>query len=95
MNMHLTNYAINKKSAIFNADENSGHKRKISTVYKQLMEEGEDIDEIKRQIDDIIIKTICMIHPNLSHCYKTAQPLDLSNSIFFHILGFDIMLDHK
>jgi hypothetical protein len=34
-----------------------------------------------------------MIHPNLCHSYRSVQPLDLSNSIFFHILGFDIILD--
>ena len=48
--MHLTNYAINKKSKkfIFNTnanEDNIGHKRSIKTVFKELSEKG--IDTIK------------------------------------------------
>jgi tubulin polyglutamylase TTLL6/13 len=65
VNMHLTNYAINKRSRQFNSDETSGHKRRITTIWKRLEEEGENVDTIRGKIDDIIIKTIITIHPNL------------------------------
>jgi tubulin polyglutamylase TTLL6/13 len=64
-NMHLTNYAINKHSTLFNTDETHGHKRRITTIWKLLEEEGVDVEPVKAKIDDIIIKTIITIHPNL------------------------------
>ncbi len=50
--MHLTNYAINKFNPkfIFNKNVNNmgiGHKRALSCVYKQLAQQGLNIDKLK------------------------------------------------
>jgi hypothetical protein len=44
MKMHLTNYAINKKASNFSANETTGHKRRITTVFNLLEERGVDTD---------------------------------------------------
>jgi tubulin polyglutamylase TTLL6/13 len=63
--LHLTNYAINKKSKkfIFNTnkeDDNIGHKRSMIAVFKTLEEEGHDIKTLWREIKKTIIKTMCV-----------------------------------
>lgn len=44
--MHLTNYAINKLSKDFIRDDDSGSKRRVTTVNKWFIENGYDIDKI-------------------------------------------------
>lgn len=77
MCMHLTNYAINKDNPnfVFNQDKDKmdvGHKRGIEVVFESLREEGHDIDQLWKDIDKIIIKTICSVQPNLSHHYRSC-----------------------
>ena len=95
--MHLTNYAINKKSEnfIFNEDakENKvGHKRSLSCIFQMLEKQNIDIDKIKSEIEDAIIKTIISIQPSLSHIYSSCQTNDFDASWCFEILGFDFLL---
>ena len=49
--MHLTNYAINKHSKDFIRDEESGSKRRITTLNKWLVDNGYDMDKIWSDID--------------------------------------------
>lgn len=96
--MHLTNYAVNKLNANFinNTDpikDNIGHKRSLSYVMKYLESQGIDIDQIQKNIEDSIIKTICCIQPILKHSYNSCQPEDYSNSMCYEVLGFDVILD--
>lgn len=49
--MHLTNYAINKHSKDFVRDDDSGSKRKITTMNKWLLEQGYDLKKIWSDID--------------------------------------------
>jgi tubulin polyglutamylase TTLL6/13 len=77
--MHLTNYAINKNSPKFIFNNNAsnmgvGHKRSLSSVYKQLAAKGLDIDELKKKIKDMTIKTIISGLPLMGHQYKCSQP---------------------
>ena len=49
--MHLTNYAINKNNEnfVFNEDEHEddiGHKRSIAACFKELEDEGHDVDTL-------------------------------------------------
>jgi hypothetical protein len=48
-----------------------------------------------KQIKDIIVKTMVVGQPYLSHLYRSCQPEDLDNSMCFQILGFDILIDRK
>lgn len=98
MCMHLTNYAINKNSSkfVFNEDPDAddvGHKRSLVSIFEYLQGEGYETKPLMKNIEDIIMKTLCSVQPYLAHLYKTCQPEDYSNSMCFELLGFDIILD--
>ena len=63
----------------------------LSSLNKQ----GEDVEKLEKEMDQVIIKTICWIQPTLAHAYKSCQPEDVENSMCFEILGFDILIDTK
>jgi tubulin polyglutamylase TTLL6/13 len=73
----------------------TGHKRSLKCIYEQLKKKGVNVDLLKQKINDLIIKTIICGLPLLSHQYKCCQPEDYSNSMCFHVLGFDVMMDSK
>jgi len=63
--MHLTNYAINKKSKkfIFNTsanDDNVGHKRSLKAVFKDIEKRGCNIEKLWIKIKKTLIKTLCV-----------------------------------
>ncbi|XP_019378470.1 PREDICTED: tubulin polyglutamylase TTLL6, partial [Gavialis gangeticus] len=93
--MHLTNYSINKHSANFVRNEDSGSKRKLSTFNKYMQKHGYDIDQMWLDMEDVIIKTLIAAHPVIKHNYHTCFPNHTMPSACFEILGFDILLDHK
>ena len=98
--MHLTNYAINKHSEkyIFNNDPNKtnvGHKRSLASIWKHIDENGGNSAEILKKIRSAIVKTLIAVQPQLAHIYHSSQPNDITNSMCFEILGFDVILDHK
>ncbi|XP_058011806.1 tubulin polyglutamylase TTLL13 isoform X5 [Ahaetulla prasina] len=93
--MHLTNYAINKHNENFVRDDNTGSKRKLSTLNTWMREHSYDTAELWQDIEDIIIKTLIAAHPVLKHNYRTCFPNHISGCACFEILGFDILLDRK
>lgn len=93
--MHLTNYAVNKHSKDFIRDEETGSKRRITTMNKWFEDNGYDVKEIWNAIEDAIIKTLITAHPILKHNYRTCFPNHNKGSACFEILGFDILLDKK
>uniref|UniRef100_A0A8D0GB96 Tubulin tyrosine ligase like 13 n=1 Tax=Sphenodon punctatus TaxID=8508 RepID=A0A8D0GB96_SPHPU len=93
--MHLTNYAINKHNENFIRDDNTGSKRKLSTLKAWLREHGYNVAELWEDIEDIIIKTLIYAHPVLKHNYRSCFPNHLTGCTCFEILGFDILLDRK
>ncbi|XP_054544909.1 tubulin polyglutamylase TTLL6 isoform X2 [Talpa occidentalis] len=93
--MHLTNYSINKHSSNFIQDAHTGSKRKLSTFNMFMQNHGYNVEQIWRDIEDVIIKTIISAHPIIKHNYHTCFPNHTLNSACFEILGFDILLDHK
>lgn len=101
MTMHLTNYAINKNSTRFCPNraaiiDSVGHKRSLKATLTYLKKvENRDTDRLMADIKDIIVKTIISGQPILDSTFKTIQLDDYENSMCFHILGFDIMLDSK
>ena len=60
---------------------------------KILMQQGADPDLIMERIKDIVVKTVIVGQPYMSHIYRSCQPDDYDNSMCFQILGFDIMID--
>nr|XP_055114426.1 tubulin polyglutamylase TTLL6 isoform X1 [Symphalangus syndactylus] len=93
--MHLTNYSINKHSSNFSRDVHSGSKRKLSTFNAYMEDHSYNIEQIWRDIEDIIIKTLISAHPIIRHNYHTCFPNHTLNGACFEILGFDILLDRK
>lgn len=49
--MHLTNYAINKHSKDFVRDDESGSKRRITTVNNWFQDHGYDVSKIWHDIE--------------------------------------------
>lgn len=71
--MHLTNYAINKESEKFQANESAYKKTLIETLEIIAKQEGQKVvDQLLEQFKDIIIKTLLMGLPHLQHNYKTC-----------------------
>ncbi|CAF1176351.1 unnamed protein product [Adineta steineri] len=93
--MHLTNYAIQKRSDDFIRDEDTGTKRRITTINRWLVEHGYDIVKLWADIDDVIIKVMISAHAVLKHNYRACFPHHYRGSACFEILGFDILLDRK
>ncbi|XP_055360245.1 tubulin polyglutamylase ttll6 isoform X2 [Betta splendens] len=93
--MHLTNYSINKHSANFLRDDDTGSKRKLSTLNKLLDSIGCNTEKMWSSIEDVIIKTLISAHPILKHNYHTCFPNHTTGSACFEILGFDVLLDHR
>jgi tubulin polyglutamylase TTLL6/13 len=99
--MHLTNYAIQKKSDAFvhneDADDDSGHKRSLTSILEYMTEHepGFDAETMMEKICEIAVKTAISAQPVLAHAFKSTQPDDLENSMCFQILGLDIMIDQK
>ncbi|XP_054527199.1 tubulin polyglutamylase TTLL6 isoform X10 [Pan troglodytes] len=69
--------------------------RKLSTFSAYMEDHSYNVEQIWRDIEDIIIKTLISAHPIIRHNYHTCFPNHTLNSACFEILGFDILLDHK
>ena len=101
MQMHLTNYSINKHSDKFEPNraailDSTGHKRslKYTLRYMRKIVKADD-EKLMREIKDIIVKTCISGQPALKTAFNNCQLDDFENSMCFHILGFDIMLDRN
>ena len=69
---HLTNYSINKYSEKFIGDNNSkkSHKRSIREIYKYFALKALNVRKLKRDIHQLIVKTIICAQPHLAHQYR-------------------------
>eukprot|EP00826_Nyctotherus_ovalis_P013320 TRINITY_DN13580_c0_g1_i15.p1 TRINITY_DN13580_c0_g1~~TRINITY_DN13580_c0_g1_i15.p1 ORF type:complete len:558 (+),score=82.13 TRINITY_DN13580_c0_g1_i15:156-1829(+) len=100
MYMHLTNYSINRTSKNFisntNASNpNTGHKRSLAFIWNYIDSHNGNSKSIRRKVKRAIVKTLCAVQPQLSHCFRSCQPFNLDNSMCFEVLGFDVLLDYK
>jgi len=107
--MHLTNYSLNKKNQLYkftesieetsNDFENSdssgqGSKRKLSRVFNYMSNRGYNVNKIKSAIDDLVIKTILALLPEMkvecafeSYCW-TNKPKPECFQVIFNIFIF-------
>jgi tubulin polyglutamylase TTLL6/13 len=51
-----------------------GHKRSLTSVYKHIQSQGQDVDALKQRIYDIIVKTIITGYPTLSASVSNIHP---------------------
>jgi len=101
--MHLTNYSINKhsKKYIYNNEDpllnnnHVAHKRSMKAIFKYLSNQEHNTKQLWERIKDIIIKTMCVVQPYISHNYKTCQPWDNFKTCCFEVLGFDVIIDEN
>lgn len=93
MNMHLTNYAVNKYSKSFIRDEEIGNKRRIGTVNQWFSRHGYSTHKIWGSIDDVIVKTVLSVAPTLKKQYNEVFPKHNLRAASFQLMGFDILLD--
>lgn len=73
--MHLTNFSLNKNSENYKApeedflNEDTGSKRLLSSLWKQLADEGHDVEKIKDKVRDTVRKAVITLEPYLIHYY--------------------------
>ena len=75
--MHLTNYAINKFNSNFQQNEDEeeddqGHKRSLDAIIDYLSAMGHDTEKLMTEIKEIIVKTLIIGQPFLSHLYRSC-----------------------
>ena len=94
--MHLTNYSINKKNANFvnNVDaklDDYGSKWSVLAIRRHLRDKmGIDDGAIWAKIEDIIVKTLIAVEPQLNSAYEMFVPFPNN---CFEVLGFDVLID--
>eukprot|EP00908_Phaeocystis_cordata_P011827 Transcript_22782.p1 GENE.Transcript_22782~~Transcript_22782.p1 ORF type:complete len:592 (-),score=193.38 Transcript_22782:52-1674(-) len=93
VNMHLTNYSLNKKSAAYKhtdaPDGSDGSKRTASSVLAALCAAGQlhDVEETWQQIGELVGRALAVVQPALAAARgKWANPS-------FQVLGYDVLLD--
>ena len=114
---HLTNYAINKKNvdkfvypteksdtppdAQSDADAELGNKWSVKHLMAKLRREGREVDQLWREIGDLVNKSIISAIGTLTHAYKTtfsgaasgaSSTIGDDGGMCFQFLGFDILL---
>ncbi|KAI8815333.1 tubulin-tyrosine ligase family-domain-containing protein [Cladochytrium replicatum] len=74
--IHLTNYAINKRSENFDRQtgEKSGSKRTIGAVKRHLEALGHDVETVWTNVCDVIMKTLLTVHPQLRRMMRVCFP---------------------
>lgn len=96
--MHLTNYSLNKRSKNFVHTEeiagiNDGSKRTLASLYEELNEAGYPVDLIKRNIKELLAKTLIAIQAGLcTHFDSKLKAAKVNKLKCFHILGVDVLL---
>ncbi|XP_077981945.1 tubulin polyglutamylase TTLL11-like [Glandiceps talaboti] len=94
--MHLTNYSLNKRSSTFiqSDDVTEGSKRTLTSVLNYLEENKYDVAKFRRDLEDVVCKTMLAIIPELKvrcHYELPRNPRKLGPSCF-QILGLDVLL---
>mmetsp|Transcript_120507 Transcript_120507/g.239864 ORF Transcript_120507/g.239864 Transcript_120507/m.239864 type:complete len:924 (+) Transcript_120507:122-2893(+) len=108
--MHLTNFAVNKRSKEFKTTEgleqhDEGSKRSVSSVFWQLeRSHGTTADEMWHRIAELTANTLMAIRPGLVEYYAQAQQLHRPQNRprlhpaapkGFQIIGLDVLLDSQ
>lgn len=80
--MHLTNYAINKFSKNFVKNNNTNFmdgvasKRHIMWLKHWIKKQGKDPDEVFMKVEEIIVKTIMSVQPDITALTRRLQSND-------------------
>ncbi|XP_065215467.1 tubulin monoglutamylase TTLL4-like [Planococcus citri] len=93
--VHLTNYCINVQNVKFKVESDvnapKGHKWTLRTLWRYLREDRNvDVDRVKSQLNDLIIKTLICGENGISKCIADHLP---SRYNAYEVFGFDVLLD--
>eukprot|EP00929_Paragymnodinium_shiwhaense_P012288 TRINITY_DN11916_c0_g1_i4.p1 TRINITY_DN11916_c0_g1~~TRINITY_DN11916_c0_g1_i4.p1 ORF type:complete len:626 (+),score=115.16 TRINITY_DN11916_c0_g1_i4:599-2476(+) len=99
--MHLTNFALNKKSKDFHAGDglaqhDEGSKRSASAVFQQIHElRGVPPAEMWSRVAVLLANTLMAMRPSLLDYYvhDRQRPLHPFAPKAFQLIGFDVMID--
>nr|XP_039257522.1 tubulin polyglutamylase TTLL11-like [Styela clava] len=89
--MHLTNYKINVHNKSFQQtpSPSTGSKRTWKSVKETLRERGCDVETATRRIKELCVNTSLVLLDEV----KQTQEINPYRTRWFHILGFDVILD--
>jgi len=91
--VHLTNVGVSLKSKDFISPDNSSNEDAniwtLQMYSKRLKKNNIDINELKKNINDIIIKSIISVYKNLTEELTNNKLNDMN---FFDLLGYDIII---
>ena len=104
--IHLTNYAIHKKSKKYTGNnvasdgedgapaEETGCKRSFAFLTNHIRRLGRDPDAFWESVSDLCVKSVLAVKDNLKYAYKAAfsNPMNRGTSCF-ELLGFDVLVD--
>ncbi|CAE8612104.1 unnamed protein product [Polarella glacialis] len=102
--MHLTNFAVNKKSKDFQQSaigdeskgtDDTGSKRSVSSVLRQIQTVyGADPDEFWSKVESLAANTLMALRPGLLEYYIEGQkPLHPLAPKAFQLIGLDVIID--
>ncbi|CCW60430.1 unnamed protein product [Phytomonas sp. EM1] len=97
---HLTNYAINKRSAsyVFNTDVDRGdigNKRNFKFMNSWLESEGHSVANFWDRVGCLVVKAIMSAQPKICQVYDACFPGYNEGYTCFEVLGFDVLVDYK
>ena len=85
--MHLTNYSLNKRSENYLHTESNedGSKRTMSSVLGYLRELGYDVEQLCFEIEQLVVKTMIAIMPDLKVYHRAEVPLGPTRPSCFQV----------
>lgn len=86
--MHLTNYSLNKRSTTFNRSErdDEGSKRTLTSVFSRMRRYGYNVDRVWKKIQQIIVKTVIAIIPDMKIEIMNAIPAHKPGPTCFQVI---------
>lgn len=94
--VHLTNYSIQKNAETYTQNKTKiasnlrASKWSLKTLQKVFEDHGKDYKSVKRQMNDLIIKTIISVEPPIMDAVKESCK---NSKVSYELYGFDIIID--
>ena len=92
--MHLTNFSINRGSQnfVYTDESNTGSKWLFSALLNHLQEQHRDTTKLLEDIHDLVAKTLIAVEPDVSLGFRNNVPYRWN---CFEMFGFDVLLDQN